>query len=555
MFPRPVNSTSVPNSIPTLASGPNSGSIISAPPTLNYSGSGLFNVTSTPLSTIRTMAVPTELMGVPFRDDEPRTKSERCTKVYIGKIPSGLSDYFLEQLFLECGPITSWRRTLDSSGKPLGFGFVEFQQVEGMLRCLRLLNGLQILGNKLVVRVDMQTEYFIKEWSDLKRAEWERKRWDSTLTQEELDKGSWEEVVVQHDEKIRYNIQFLVHNFEQNREIDVGSLDEDREHPRERDRERRLKTKTNDTDRKFKERERDWLRREELKDRERIKEHEREEQSKREHREALQRDLEYDSDDESLLRRKFSRKFAKDREERKRLRQQEAEDDAVDARKEFEMLFPGVATADEKLAQALELERRRLPSNAEEYHLNPHETLQLDVELGEESKTLAPPKNVFSVETEEEQDPLYSRKHKPLALLEAEDEPEPIKPVEEVTLTEEDFKAKVDHLKACIDKIPRKKAELYTFSVDWNVLAQKRILDRKLGPFVNKLLKEYLGQEERNLVHLVVRMVVNREEPAKIQLKVEKFLDEDAEVRPRQKFVKRMWRMVVFESLKLETNA
>mmetsp|Transcript_3518 Transcript_3518/g.7313 ORF Transcript_3518/g.7313 Transcript_3518/m.7313 type:complete len:551 (-) Transcript_3518:6657-8309(-) len=550
MFPRPVNSSSVPNSIPTLASAPNIGSIISAPPTLNYSGSGLFNVTSTPLSTIRTMAVPTELMGVPFRDDEPRTKSERCTKVFIGKIPSGLSDYFLEQLFLECGPITSWRRTLDSSGKPLGFGFVEFQQVEGMLRCLRLLNGLGILGSKLVVRVDMQTEYFIKEWSDLKRAEWERKRWDGTLSAEELERGSWEDFVVQHDEKIRYNVQFLVHNFEQNREIDPGSLDEDREHPRERDREKRLKTKNKDTDRKFKEREREWLRREEGKDRERIKEHEREEQSKREHREALQRDLEYDSDDESLLRRRFSRKFAKEREERKRLRQQETEEDAIDARKEFEKLYPGVATADEKLAQAMELERRRMPENVEDYHLPEHGSLQMEVELIDESKAYVPPKNVFAMEAEEEQDPLYSRKHKPLALLEAEDEPDQVVPVEEVTLTEEDFKGKVDHLKACLEKIPRKKAELYTFQVDWGVLAQNRILDRKLGPFVNKLLKEYLGQEERNLVHLVVRMVVNREEPARIQLKVEKFLDEDAE-----KFVKRMWRMVVFESLKLAPNA
>jgi RNA-binding protein 25 len=476
------------------------------------------------------MSVPTELMGVPFPNDEPRTKSERCTKVYVGKIPSGLSDYFLEQLFLECGPITSWRNTLNSSGKPLGFGFVEFQHVEGMLRCLRLLNGLQILGNKLVVRVDMQTEYFIKEWSDLKRAEWERKRWDGTLTADEEARGTWEDNVVQHDEKTRYNIQFLVHNFEQNREVDPGSLDEDREHPRERDREKRLKAKTKDTDRKFKEREKEWMRREETKDRERIKEHERDEQSKREHREALQRDLEYDSDDEGNLRRRFSRKFAKDREERKKLRQQETEEDALDARKEFERMFPGVATTDEKLQQAKELERRRMPENAEEYHLGEHNQLQMEVNLLDEAK-VKPTMNVFELDAEEEQDPLFSRKHKPLELLEAEEDPEPVKQVEEVMLTEEAFQAKVTYLKACLEKIPTKKADLYTYPVDWNVLAQKRILDRKLGPFVSKLLTEYLGQEERNLVHLVVRMVVNREEPAKIQEKVEKFLDEDAEVR------------------------
>jgi len=38
----------------------------------------------------------TELMGIPLFSDEPRTKSERCTKVYIGRIPLGISDYFIE---------------------------------------------------------------------------------------------------------------------------------------------------------------------------------------------------------------------------------------------------------------------------------------------------------------------------------------------------------------------------------------------------------------------------------------------------------------------------
>lgn len=124
---------------------------------------GLFNITSTPLATVHQIASSGDMLGMPLPTDEPRTKSERSTKVYIGKIPNGLSDYFMEQLFLECGPINSWRRILDSSGKPLTFGFVEFTFVEGMLRCLRLMNNLQIQSSKLVCRVDTQTEFFIKE--------------------------------------------------------------------------------------------------------------------------------------------------------------------------------------------------------------------------------------------------------------------------------------------------------------------------------------------------------------------------------------------------------
>lgn len=168
------NNSSNPSSVPTLQSNTSAGTVISAPATLSINAqSGSF------LNSLATPAHNVELIGVPLTNEDPRTKSDRCTKVYIGRIPSSISDYFMEQLFLECGSISSWKRPVDSTGKSMGFGFVEFQTVEGMLRCLRLMNGLLLLGKKIIVRIDPQTEFFIKEWSDLKRSEWERLRWDS----------------------------------------------------------------------------------------------------------------------------------------------------------------------------------------------------------------------------------------------------------------------------------------------------------------------------------------------------------------------------------------
>ena len=215
-----------PNSVSPLSSQMHRSHIITRNPT-PQGPRGLFNITSTPLTTVHQIASSGDMLGMPLSSDEPRTKSERSTKVYIGKIPGGLSDYFMEQLFLECGPINSWRRILDSSGKPLNFGFVEFSYVEGMLRCLRLMNNLQIQSSKLVCRVDTQTEFFIKEWSDLKRADWERKRWDNIM---EVSSGAktWEEEVVSDDNKVLNNLQLIIHNFEQHAGQDFDEREDDK---------------------------------------------------------------------------------------------------------------------------------------------------------------------------------------------------------------------------------------------------------------------------------------------------------------------------------------
>ena len=51
-----------------------------------------------------------------------------------------------------CGPVKSWKRTQNpSNGKPVAFGFCEFESAEGILRATRLLNKLSIDGQELVV--------------------------------------------------------------------------------------------------------------------------------------------------------------------------------------------------------------------------------------------------------------------------------------------------------------------------------------------------------------------------------------------------------------------
>ena len=242
----------------------------------------------------------------------------------------------------------------------------------------------------------------------------------------------------------------------------------------------------------------------------------------------LRKDLEYSSSDDETLKKKFSKKLEKNRQDRIKQREKEREEDNNNARKEFELMYPGVATVEEKLKQAQELEQR-LRENEEECHLREHKDVEIKVNITEENRIVQKPNKYFGAE-EEDEDPLYKRSHKPLELpMIIEEIPRQISQPE-ITMTEDTFNKKLKTYKSLLEKIPRKRSDLYSYPIAWNSLAQNRILEKKLGPFISKLFVEYIGQDDRSLVQLVTKMVVNRDDPDKIEKKVEKFLDEDAEV-------------------------
>lgn len=66
------------------------------------------------------------------------------------------------------------------------FGYCEFETVEGVLRCIRVLNGLRIVDKELQIKPPEKTEMFIKEWKELKKREWE-------LTHKEEEKNERKE--------------------------------------------------------------------------------------------------------------------------------------------------------------------------------------------------------------------------------------------------------------------------------------------------------------------------------------------------------------------------
>ncbi|KAI3744607.1 hypothetical protein L1987_57693 [Smallanthus sonchifolius] len=92
------------------------------------------------------------------------------TTIYVGKIASTVDNDFMLSLLQLCGPVKSWKRVPDpTTGALKGFGFCEFESVEGVLRALRLLSKLSIDGQELMLNFDKATKEYLKRFVEKKK--------------------------------------------------------------------------------------------------------------------------------------------------------------------------------------------------------------------------------------------------------------------------------------------------------------------------------------------------------------------------------------------------
>ncbi|OUM69691.1 hypothetical protein PIROE2DRAFT_2322 [Piromyces sp. E2] len=71
----------------------------------------------------------------------PQNSNEIYLSVFIGEIPDGITDEFIEQILKVCGNIRSWKRVIDSNGHKKNFGICEFEGFEVLFRALRVIGG------------------------------------------------------------------------------------------------------------------------------------------------------------------------------------------------------------------------------------------------------------------------------------------------------------------------------------------------------------------------------------------------------------------------------
>lgn len=350
-----------------------------------------------PMPPMPPMGMPMPPMGMPMVPIPPQIIAKPMpmvpkpiiveqTTVYVGKIPPTVEDEFIRKLLEFCGDVAFWRRVTDpTTGQLKGFAFCDFKSPEGVLRALRLLNGLDIDEHQLLLKVDDKNQKLLDAYIAKRNAEQhgivlkpgdtiaqtpealakEKDEDDQTKTKiEELvgrvhrvlaarraGKDPAEEDIADGDPTKQDKAQLVsreIKNFrERQAQRDLEKKDRQRESERDRhnddhqhhefdrqkeiDRLRRLRDgereKENRRRREDRDRERDWDQTE------RMRERKRDESKKRERRDRdLRRreieDQEYDSDEKA-------RKRLRTREARKR-REKEREEDELDRVKERE---------------------------------------------------------------------------------------------------------------------------------------------------------------------------------------------------------------------------
>ncbi|VDM56775.1 unnamed protein product [Angiostrongylus costaricensis] len=92
-------------------------------------------------------------------------KQKPVTTVFVGNISEKCSNEFMQQMLQECGKVTTWKRIQGSNGKFQAFGFCDFEEPEGTLRALRVLNDFQIGEKKLVVKAEPKVREELRSWA------------------------------------------------------------------------------------------------------------------------------------------------------------------------------------------------------------------------------------------------------------------------------------------------------------------------------------------------------------------------------------------------------
>lgn len=96
-------------------------------------------------------------------------------------------------------------------------------------------------------------------------------------------------------------------------------------------------------------------------------------------------------------------------------------------------------------------------------------------------------------------------------------------------------------VKELIDAIPTKKEELFDYSVAW-VHLDDEVVEQKVKPWVEKKIRDYIGDDEPSLVSFICERVTSHTEPSRLLSDLAVILDDEAEP-----FVIKLWRLIIFQ--------
>ncbi|KAI6015418.1 hypothetical protein PISMIDRAFT_30794 [Pisolithus microcarpus 441] len=111
-----------------------------------------------------------QMLQQPYHVMAPPTQKQ--TTLFVGSISGGITDDFLNTLLGACGPMKAFKRLITPANKPQGFGFVEYEDPDSAIRCINLLNGVELpaledgcANKKLLIKADEKTKLFMDAYS------------------------------------------------------------------------------------------------------------------------------------------------------------------------------------------------------------------------------------------------------------------------------------------------------------------------------------------------------------------------------------------------------
>ena len=518
------------------------------------------------------------IMNVPINPlmmNQMQKQTNDNKKVWVGKIPDGVSDTFMLRLLETCGTVVSWKRVTDSKGKQNSFGICEYLTVESMLKSLRLLNNFPIDNSELQVKVGAETEEFLKKWRERKKLEWidslRIKGIEPDLEEirrkEEIGEPlEWELELVSKDQdtlKLIYDIMGQRQEIEvfakqaekpdlylkDLKELAAGSLSTHFESERERERQRKKNERLKKLEKAFKDEERRWLRHEEDVEREKSNlKHEKEYlQHKKE--KLLEKDLNYDSDKEKEKIARDPKKY----EEHKEDRIKEKEYDDFMRKKENGLLFKDEdikknITSNELVTLPQEPEAKtKIVIQEYKPDTEPEPQTKLEIVELDIKQTKLPSSQLAKLDEEDIDDP-YTKKRKISNLgINPDTEKELLKMSESISFKKENDTVNtstiynIDELikkitpekyieiqKSIIALIPKSKDELLKYNINWTIVDNYKIKRNKLKPWLDKKLIEYFDDVD-SFTSLILDKV-GKNNPYEILDTLKKVLEDDAEV-------------------------
>ncbi|KAJ7019654.1 hypothetical protein C8F04DRAFT_1147091 [Mycena alexandri] len=109
---------------------------------------------------------------------QAQIQPQKQTTLFVGSISGGITDTTLNALLTACGPIKSFKRLITPANKPQGFGFAEFEEPDGALRALALLNNVELpaledgcANKKLLIKADEKTRAFLDAYASTRPLE------------------------------------------------------------------------------------------------------------------------------------------------------------------------------------------------------------------------------------------------------------------------------------------------------------------------------------------------------------------------------------------------